>query len=82
MSYSILVLPQLKTIRPELLLKIKELVMQGAVVLGPRPVTSPSLQNYPAADKQVAVLADELWGKIDGKILKPMPLGRGWLLVE
>jgi hypothetical protein len=80
MSYSILVLPQLKTIRPELLLKIKELVMRGAVILGPRPVTSPSLQNYPAADKQVAVLADELWGKIDGKAIKTNAVGKGMVM--
>jgi hypothetical protein len=80
MSYSILVLPQLKTIRPELLLKIKELVMQGAVILGPRPVTSPSLQNYPAADKQVAMLADELWGKIDGANIKTNAVGKGMVI--
>ncbi|MCQ6957767.1 glycosyl hydrolase [Mucilaginibacter aquariorum] len=80
MSYSILVLPQLKTIRPELLLKIKELVMQGAIILGPRPVTSPSLQNYPAADKQVAVLADELWGKIDGENIKTNAVGKGMVM--
>jgi hypothetical protein len=80
MSYSILVLPQLKTIRPELLLKIKELVMQGAVILGPKPVTSPSLQNYPAADKQVAALADELWGKIDGENIKTNAVGKGMVI--
>ncbi|MFA6084021.1 glycosyl hydrolase [Mucilaginibacter sp.] len=80
MNYGILVLPQLKTIRPELLLKIKELVMQGAVVLGPKPVTSPSLQNYPAADKQVAMLADELWGKINGKDIKTNTVGKGMVM--
>jgi hypothetical protein len=61
MSYRVLVLPQLETIRPELLLKIKELVNQGAVVLGPKPLRSPSLQHYPAADDEVRKLADELW---------------------
>jgi hypothetical protein len=80
MKYSVLVLPQLKTIRPELLLKIKELVTQGAVVLGPRPLTSPSLQNYPAADKQVTQLAKELWGNINGTTVRINRLGKGLVI--
>ncbi len=62
MSYSILVLPRQSTMRPELLERIKDLVSDGLVVLGPAPQTSPSLQNYPAADAQVQSLAKELWG--------------------
>ena len=50
-QYRILVLPQLKTMRPELLSKIKELLYDGAVVLGPAPERSPSGQNYGEADK-------------------------------
>jgi hypothetical protein len=61
-SYSLLVLPQLQTMRPELLIKLKELVQQGAHILGPKPQRSPSLAGYPAADRQVAQIADELWG--------------------
>jgi hypothetical protein len=80
MSYSILVLPQLTTIRPELLLKIKELVQQGMVVLGPKPLTSPSLQNYPAADAQVRRLADELWGNINSSSIKTNRVGKGMVI--
>lgn len=80
MQYSILVLPQLRTIRPELLLKIKDLVLEGAVVLGPKPVSSPSLQNYPEADKQVSKLAAELWGNIDGKNVKTNRVGKGMVI--
>ena len=36
-QYRILVLPQLETMRPELLAKIKQLIEQGAVVMGPQP---------------------------------------------
>lgn len=60
-SYNILVLPDQKTIRPELLSKIKELVKNGAVVLGPKPERSPGLQGYPQADEQVKLMADEMW---------------------
>ncbi|RZK45182.1 MAG: glycoside hydrolase family 2 [Hymenobacter sp.] len=80
MSYSILVLPQLTTIRPELLLKIKELVQQGMVVLGPKPLTSPSLQNYPKADAQVTQLAKELWGTINGSTVKTNRVGKGMVI--
>ena len=51
-QYRILVLPQLKTMRPELLEKIKELLYDGAVVLGPAPERSPSGQNYGEADNK------------------------------
>ena len=79
-AYSILVLPKLETMRPELLAKIKDLVQQGAVVLGPRPSRSPSLQNYPAADQQVKELADELWGNVDGAATKVNHYGKGMVM--
>jgi hypothetical protein len=79
-KYSVLVLPKLETMRPELLMKIKELVQQGAVVLGPKPSRSPSLQNYPNADKLVQKLAAELWGSIDGITTKVNRYGNGMLI--
>ncbi|MDP9079883.1 MAG: glycoside hydrolase family 2 [Bacteroidota bacterium] len=79
-SYSILVLPKLTTIRPELLSKIKELVQNGAVVLGPKPERSPSLEGYPQADKQVKSIADELWANIDSTKNKINHYGKGLVL--
>jgi hypothetical protein len=79
-NYSVLVLPKLETIRPELLTKLKELVAQGGVILGPKPSRSPSLQGYPQADKQVQIIADELWGKADGKTVKENRFGKGLVL--
>lgn len=63
MKYKILVLPQLKTMRPEVLYKIKELVHDGITILGPAPQYSPSLKDYPNADKLVATMSQELFGK-------------------
>jgi hypothetical protein len=80
MSYSVLVLPKLETMRPELLTKIKELVQQGAIVLGPRPTRSPSLAGYPASDAQVKSLASQLWGDIDGKTVKVHRYGKGMVI--
>ena len=80
MKYRILVLPKEETMRPELLRKIKELVMQGAVVMGPAPKRSPSLQNYPKSDQQVKALADSLWGEVDGERIKSAKIGKGMIL--
>jgi hypothetical protein len=61
-SYRLLVLPPQETMRPEVLQKIEKLVAAGAIILGNPPQRSPSMQNYPAADKQVKELADKMWG--------------------
>ncbi|MDP4201062.1 MAG: glycosyl hydrolase [Bacteroidota bacterium] len=79
-QYRILVLPKLETMRPELLEKIKQLVNDGAVVLGPAPRRSPSLQNQPAADQQVQALASELWGDVDGVKVKSRNYGKGMIM--
>lgn len=63
MKYRLLVLPQLKTMRPEVLRKLKDLLHAGACIVGPAPEYSPSLSNYPAADQEVKALATELWGE-------------------
>jgi len=79
-KYRILVLPKLETMRPELLTRIKELVNDGAIILGPAPSRSPSLQNQPAADQQVQIMAKELWGKVDGLKIKSRKYGKGMVL--
>ncbi len=66
-SYRLLVLPKLETMRPEVLQKIEKLVADGAVVLGPPPSRSPSLQGYPVADTQVQELAVKMWGDLSAK---------------
>jgi len=62
MSYSMLVLPEVKAMTPALLRKVKELVDAGATVIGSPPERSPSLTGYPDCDKDVARLAAEMWG--------------------
>ena len=79
-QYRILVLPKLETMRPELLAKIKQLVKDGAVVLGPFPKRSPSLQNQPEADQQVQAMAAELWGDVDGVNVKWQKFGKGIIM--
>ncbi len=79
-QYKMMVLPKLETMRPELLLKIKQLVNDGAVILGPAPNRSPSLQNQPEADKQVQEMAAELWSEVDGIDVKLRKYGKGTVL--
>lgn len=62
-SYRVLVLPPIDNMRPEVLAKIKQLVADGAVILGTPPMRSPSMQNYPEADKQVEATSREMWGE-------------------
>jgi hypothetical protein len=64
-DYRILVLPDDRTMTPEALQKIMELVESGATVVGNPPVKSPSLVNYPEVDEQVQSLALTLWGSLD-----------------
>jgi hypothetical protein len=78
MSYRILVLPQVDRIRPELLRTIRALVAEGATLVGPRPVMSPSLQNgADAADIEVQALANEIWGDLDGAQRNKHFFGKG-----
>lgn len=61
MRYSALVLPKLKSMRPELLSQLKKFVKDGLVIIGPAPEYSPSLVNYPVADRKVRKMSSELW---------------------
>lgn len=62
-KYRVLVLPKTYWMRPETLHKFKQLVKEGATIIGPKPKKSPSLEGYPVCDKQVKNLAESLWGK-------------------
>lgn len=79
-QYRILVLPELETMRPELLAKIKKLIEDGAVVMGPAPLRSPSMQDYGRADRLVKTMAGELWAGLDGQNVKAVKRGKGELL--
>ena len=60
-SYRVLVLPERNVISLAVARKLKELVAAGATVIGPKPAAVESLENYPAADTELATLAEGLW---------------------
>jgi hypothetical protein len=64
-SYRLLALPYFETMTPAMLKKIKELVNDGATIVGLPPKKSPSLSNYPDCDNEVQTLARELWGDLN-----------------
>lgn len=61
-KYRVLVLPDVPTMTPEFLAKVKQLIRAGATVIGNPPVKSPSLVNYPACDLTVSNEALSIWG--------------------
>jgi hypothetical protein len=77
MSYRVLVLPEDGLMSAAVLRKIRELVAEGGVVSGPKPLRPPGLQGFPHADADVKTLADEMWGDIDGITIKERSLGKG-----
>jgi hypothetical protein len=79
-AYRVLVLPETDQMRPELLRKLRDLVVGGAIVVGPKPRRSPSLMGQPAADHEVATLAEEIWGDLDGESRTLRRHGRGTVI--
>jgi len=79
-SYRLMVLPQVETMTPGLLAKIRDLVKAGATVVGTPPLKSPSLSGYPACDGEVQTLAKDLWGSMDApKSATKRSYGKGFV---
>lgn len=76
MKYRVLVLRLDRLLTPQVAEKIKELVAQGAQVVGPKPLGSPSLQMGSDASKQVQKIADEVWGNLNGSTFTENAYGK------
>ncbi len=64
-SYRLMVLPQVETMTPAVLARIRDLVKSGATIVGPPPLKSPSLSGFPACDDEVKAIANDLWGGLE-----------------
>ena len=64
----------------DVLKKLRELIMDGATVIGAPPTMSAGLDNYPYADNEVHKLASEIWGDLDGKNITERKLGKGRII--
>ncbi|MRG48031.1 glycosyl transferase family 2 [Chitinophaga sp. SYP-B3965] len=77
MSYRLLVLPDTARMPVEVVTKIKQLVSEGATVVGPRPSMDPGLKNYPVCDADVLKVSGEVWGNCDGVNVTFHKYGKG-----
>ena len=77
MEYSVLVLPNIRTMRPELLAKLERLVADGLTILGPAPEKSPSLAGWPLADLKVKEIASKMWRTTEEPFATCFDYGKG-----
>jgi hypothetical protein len=77
MSYALLSLPEKDFMPVEVIQKIKNLVEAGATVIGSRPTHDPGLRNYPKCDEEVKMIAQQLWGNINGTTITENKFGKG-----
>jgi hypothetical protein len=81
MSYAVMLLPDQVHMPLAVLKKLGELVKAGATVVGPRPSTVPGLNNWEKENKELNMLAGELWGAADGKTIFENQVGKGRIFV-
>jgi len=76
-SYRVMLLPDRVDISLEVLESLEKLVSEGAVVIGPKPERTTSLENYPQCDSELKVIADRMWGACDGERIFSNAYGKG-----
>lgn len=80
MSYALLVLPDDERMDLAVLRRIKELLYNGATIVGPRPLRVYGLADYQKQERELKALADELWGQGRPTVLDRR-VGQGRLIV-
>lgn len=77
MSYRLLVLPDSQSMTLPIARKLRQLVQDGAIIVGPKPVESPSLEGFPSADVEIKQIGEEVWGDCDGRTITQHTYGKG-----
>ena len=75
--YRLLVLPDHPFHTPAFARKLRELVRDGANVVGPKPQHTPSLAGFLASEEEVRAIGEEVWGNCDGTKVKFNRFGKG-----
>jgi hypothetical protein len=81
MSYSLLILPQKRTMSVPVLRHIRDMVKQGMCLMGPKPESVAGLSNR-GNDKEFQQLVSELWGNSAGKAQGFRTIGLGRVFTE
>ena len=77
MSFNLMVMPEKNHMTIEAIRKLKDLVNQGMVILGPKPDTIPTLSNFTNDIGEFIQITDEIWGsEFSNTIDKKFGLGK------
>lgn len=77
-SYAVLTLPNTRFMSMGLARKLRELVLEGATVVGPKPTQTPSLQeSLNGAQAEIDAITLELWGENWDKASGSCSVGKG-----
>ena len=71
-SYQVLALPDHKVLSLKALRKVKELMENGASIIGEKPLTTASLVGGAEAEKERETMANKLWNEIVTNRIRPM----------
>ncbi len=66
-----------KAMSVEVIKKLRELVREGATIIGAPPEKAAGLENYPQCDAEVQSIAAEIWGDLDGTNRTERSFGKG-----
>ncbi len=66
-----------KSMSLEVARKVRDLVREGATVVGARPETAAGLRGYPGCDAALKAIAAEVWGDLDGVARTERRFGKG-----
>lgn len=66
-----------KAMSVEVIKKLRELVREGATIIGAPPEKAVGLNNYPHSDAEVQNIAADLWGDLDGATRTERRFGKG-----
>lgn len=81
-SYEALVLPPIEEMPLPVLAKLEKLVLEGATVLGPRPMRTPSLADYSNSDEKVREITGRLWGAVTDAPPQDKVVGKGRVIPD
>ncbi len=77
LTYSILVLPETNQMSLPVLRKVQALVKEGAIVVGPKPVSPPGLTEFQLADEEMTQTGFDMWADLDGISRTMRDYGKG-----
>jgi hypothetical protein len=66
-----------KSMSVEVIKKLRELVRDGATIIGAPPEKAAGLKDYPKCDAEVQRIAAEIWGDLDGTNRTERRFGKG-----